>query len=258
MNREDRCRKAVHDAWENASGVKDRIERLRKVADGYPDYMTPLADLAATYLEAGDAASAIETYRKIISSKDKFKHVWNNELGKAYLFTGDFAKALRKMEDFEKNGHDWSNGLFIALAHLKRGDRSKFEQKFCSWISEDPAKAFDRSLHEKYINALFGKEDARHIGKIWEGYSRKYLEMEPYRFYCELYEQYHHVSVTGLEDLLGEEYRPPRKLGRSELERLSDEYFELKRTIMFGGAGEADRERWLELKELLFADTISR
>jgi hypothetical protein len=206
MKREDRCRKAVHDAWENASGVKDRIKRLRKVADGYPDYMTPLAGLAATHLEAGDVTSAIETYRKMIASKNTFKHVWNNELGKAYLFTGDLAKALRKMEDSDKNGHDWSNGLFIALAHLRRGDRKKFEQRFRRWISEDPAKAFDRGLHDKYIKALFGKEDAGYIDRIWEGYSRRYSEMEPYRFYCELYERYYSESATDLEDLLGKDY----------------------------------------------------
>jgi len=256
MDRNDRCRKATHDAWEKASGVNDRIKRLKKVVAGYPDIQAPLADLAATHLEAGDVTSAIETYRKIISSKDKFKHVWNNELGKAYLFTGDFAKALRKMEDFEKNGHDWSNGLFIALAHLKRGDRSKFEQKFRSWISEDPAKAFDRSLHEVYINALFDKEDAGNIGRLWESYSKKYSEMEPYRFYCELYEQYYHGSATGPDDLLGEEYKAPRKLGKPDFGRLSDEYFDLKRMMMFEDASGADRKRWLELRELLFAETI--
>ena len=142
MDRKEKCEEVRHNAWYKSKNVQDRIKRLEKVVSEYIEYMTPLSDIAVSYLEIDDIGNAIKTYQKIIDLKDTFEFVWDNELGKAYLFMNDTKKAIEMLEEFNIHGYDYANGLFIAFAYLKKGDRKRFEEQFDKWISEDLEKSF--------------------------------------------------------------------------------------------------------------------
>lgn len=256
MDRKEKCEEAMHSAWHKSKNVQDRIKRLEKVASEYPEYMHPLSDIADSYLEIDDIDNAMKTYQKIIDLKDTFESVWDNVLGKAYLFMDDLEKAIERLEEFEVNGHDYSNGLFIAFAYLKKGDRKKFEEQFDKWISEDLEKSFDQYDYKEYIKALFNKTESTFIENIWNKYYEKYSIMEPYKLYCELYKQHYVRPEFDEEDLDDENFEIPTKLSRSKFEELKVEYLYLDRKAMFGDANDAEYDRWSELKDLLFADII--
>ncbi|MDI6916531.1 MAG: tetratricopeptide repeat protein [Thermoplasmatales archaeon] len=252
MDREEKCKADRHNAWDKSKNVQDRIKRLEKVVSEYPEYMTALSDIAVSYLEIGDTEIAIKTYQKIINLKDTFESVWDNDLGIAYLFTNDIEKAIETLEEFNLHGYDYDNGLFIAFAYLKKGDRKRFEEQFDKWISEDLEKSFEQYEHREYINALFNKKETKFIEKIWNKYYKKYSNMDPYKLYCELYKQHYIRSKTDDED----DINIPAKLSRAEFEELKTEYLYLDRKAMFGDTDDAGYERWFELKDLLFADVI--
>lgn len=259
MDREEKLRKLRHDAWDKAKNPQDRIRKLEKVVSEYPKDMTPLSDIAVSYLQMDEVDNAIKMYQNIIDLKDTFNSVWENELGKAYLFTNNFDKAIKTLEVFEKHGHDVSNGLFIAFTYLKKDDRKKFKEQFDKWISKNIEKSFDQYFYRKYIKALFDEKESKFIEKVWDKYYEKYFSMEPYNLYCELYKQYYDRPETDEEDFDdGDDYvfTVPDKLSRSEFEELRVEYLYLDRKTMFGDADDADYDRLFELGELLFADTV--
>jgi len=255
VNQEEKCKEATYNAWDKAKNVEDRIKRLEKVVSEYPKYIIPLADIARSYLDI-DIDKAIKTYQKIIDLKDTFKDIWENELGKAYLFTNNIKKAIENFKKFDTHGIDYRNGLFIAFAYLKKGDRKRFEQQFDKWVSEDIEKSFDEYNYRDYINALFNKNETEFIENIWNKYYEKYSNMEPYKLYCELYKQHYVVSKIDDEDELDDEDDVPPKLSRAKFEELKIEYLYLVRKTMFGDADDTDYDRFFELQNLLFADVI--
>src|SRR5215831_10846053 len=89
---------ARRNAWETTTSVQERIHKLAQVATEYPEYMTALADIATSYLEVHDLDNARTTYQKIIDQQDTFAFIWDNELGKAYLFTTNYAQAIATLE----------------------------------------------------------------------------------------------------------------------------------------------------------------
>jgi len=125
MGREEECKDATHNIWDTEKDNKERIKELEKVALEYPECMNPLSDIAKLYLLMADIENTIKTYQRIVNLKDKFKFIRNNDLGKAYLFINNYEKAIEYLEDFEVNGHDYSNGLFIAFTYLKKGEIRK-------------------------------------------------------------------------------------------------------------------------------------
>ncbi len=256
INREKKCQDASFDAWAKAKNVQDRIKRLQKVVVAYPENMTPLSGIASSYLELDDVDNAVKTYQKIIDLKDTFDFIWDNELGKAYLFTNEFEKAMKNLKEFEKRGHDTSNGLFIALAYLKKGDRKKFTEQFNKWISKEIEESFHHNYYKKYINALFSKKEAKFIEEAWNEYYNKHIRMEPYQLYCKLYKQHYLRSELDKEGPDEHDVKIPAKLSRSQFEELKREYLSLDRKVMFGDPNDTEYERWFELKELLFAYVI--
>jgi len=256
MDRERKCQEATSNAWEKATDTQDRINRLEKVALKYPECMSPLADIAYSYLEIDDMDNAIKTYQKMIDLKDTFEFVWDNDLGKAYLFTNDIDNAIETLEAFNAHGYDYGNGLFIAFAYLKKGDRNKCEEQFDKWMSEDIEKSFDQYNYKEYIKALFNPAESEFIEKLWKKYYEKYSNMEPYKLYCELYKQHFGRSKIHDEEFDDEDIEIPAKLSRAKFEALKAEYLYLDRRTIFGDATEAEYDRWFELKDMLFADIV--
>lgn len=259
MDREEECRNATHNAWDKAKDTQDRIKRLENVASEYPECMNPLSDMAVSYLEMDDIDNTIKTYQRIIDLKDQFKSIWDNDLGKAYLFLNNCEKAIEHLEYFEEHGHDYSNGLFIAFAYLKKGDKKKFNEKFDKWITEDLEKSFDQYDYRKKIKVLFNDKDSKYIEEIWDKYYEKYSNMEPYKLYCKLYKQYYPKSKFDEEELDdddsdNDDFEIPAKLSRHQFERLKAEYLYLERKTFFGDPDDADYDRFFKLKDLLFAD----
>ena len=70
-------------------------------------------DLAVSYLDMHDLDNARRTYQHIVDHQRHFAHIWANELGKAYLFTNDSAKAMATLEQSEVLSYD--QGLFLAI-----------------------------------------------------------------------------------------------------------------------------------------------
>jgi len=256
MDREKKCQEATLDAWHKAKNVQDRIKRLQKVFVEYPEYMEPLSNIASSYLELDNVDNAVKTYQKIIDLKDTFEFIWDNDLGKAYLFVNEFEKAMKSLKKFEKHGHDTSNGLFLAFTYLKKRDRKKCTEQFNKWISKEIEESFHHHFYKKYINALFSKEDAKFIEDIWNKYYKKYSSMEPYKLYCELYKQYYPRSEHDEEDPDEYDAKILAKLSRSQFEELKREYLSLDRKVMFGDPNDTDYDKWFALKELLFAHVI--
>lgn len=253
MNREEECQNAIHAAWDKTKNAKDRTKKLEKVVDEYPEFISPLSDLAVTYSDIGDKTNTITTYQKIVDLKNKFVDRWDNELGKAYLFTGDYDMAIKTIEGF--CGHDYSIGLYLAFAYLKKGDRAKFEKHFDKWITDDLVKSFDYYRYQEDISFLFNEEASALIENMWNQYNNKYSNMEPYQLYCALYEEFHNNMIIDINDpgILP-------KLNKTKFEELSSEYLYLDRKLLFSEEEHIDREkdveRWEELQDVIFANSI--
>jgi len=254
MDREKQCEKARHNAWDKAKNVDDRIQMLQKVASSYSEYMIAYSDIAVSYIEIGEIENAIEAYQRIIDLKDNFKHVWANKLGKAYLYTGRYDKAIETLE--KSNVFDYHQGLFLALAYLKKGDRKKFEEQFDKWISDDLEKSFNQYSYMKEINALFNENDVKFINTTWKKYYEKYSNMDKYKLYCELYKQNYLKPYMTDDEFDEDDFEIPGKLSRSKFEYLSGEYLYLDRKTMFGDSNDEDYEKFFVLRDLLFADII--
>ncbi len=254
MGREEDCRDATHGVWDKVKDNKERIKRLEKVALEYPECMNPLSDIAELYLEMDDIDNTIKTYQRIIDLKDQFKFIWDNRLGKAYLYINNYEKAIEHLEYFEENGHNYSNGLFVAFAYLKKGDKKKFEEKFDKWIDEDLEKSFDQSDYRNDIKVLFNDKESKYIEKIWDKYYDTYSNMESYKLYCKLYKQYYLKPKFNDKDSDDEDFKIPAKLNRHQFEQLKAEYLYLDRKTFFGDPEESDYDRFFKLKDILFAD----
>jgi tetratricopeptide (TPR) repeat protein len=150
---------ARRNAWETATNVQERIHKLEQVAADYPEYMTAFADIAASYLAMDDLDKARMTYQHIVDHQHHFAHVWANELGKAYLFTNDYAQAIATLEQSEVISYD--QGLFLAFAYLKHGEQQKCTTQFQRWIAEDLTRAFGQYAYDKYIKALCNEAEAQ-------------------------------------------------------------------------------------------------
>lgn len=254
MNREEKCKEARHKAWDKAKDVHDRIRMLEKVISDYPEYMTTYSDIAVSYVGIGEIDNAIEAYQRLIDLKETFKLVWDNELGKAYLYTKDYDKSIEILE--KSTVFDYQQGLFLAFAYLKNGSQNKFKDQFNKWISEDLEKSFERHYYMKYINSLFSEDEAKLIIDLWEKYYDKYSNMDKYKLYCELYKQ-HYLQTCMKDDLLDDDdFEIPPKLSRSKFEYLSSEYLYLDRKTMFGDSSDEDYDKYFELRDLLFGDII--
>jgi tetratricopeptide (TPR) repeat protein len=130
MDRDAQYDAARHNAWETATSVPERIQKLTQVAADYPESMTTFADLAASHLAMDDRDHARRTYQHIVDHQRQFAHIWANELGKAYLFTNDYTQAITTLEQSEVISYD--QGLFLAFAYLKHG-----EPQQCGHCSKD-------------------------------------------------------------------------------------------------------------------------
>ena len=254
MDRKEKCKKARHNAWDKAKDVRDRIGRLKKVVLEYPEDMIVYSDIVVSFLEIDDTENAIKTYQKIIDQKDTFEHVWDNQLGKAYLFTKKFDKAVDTLE--KSTVFDYSQGLFLAFAYLKKGSREKFRQQFDKWISEDLEKSFEQSHYTKYIKTLFDKEELKFMKDVWNKYYEKYSSMSPYQLYCELYKQHYANLSIDDEDFFDDDFEMPAKLSRSQFEQLTTEYLYLDRKAIFGDMDDAEYDRYFEIRDLIFAHVI--
>lgn len=95
MDRDTQHDAARRNAWETATSVQERIQKLAQVAAAYPEYMTTFADIAASYLAMDDLDNVRRTYQHIVDHQRQFARIWANELGKAYLFINDAEKRLR-------------------------------------------------------------------------------------------------------------------------------------------------------------------
>ena len=254
MNREKKCEQARHKAWDNSKNVHDRILMLEKVISDYPEYMIPYSDIAVSYVEIGEVENAIEAYQRIIDLKNTFKLVWDNELGKAYLYTKNYDKSIEMLENSKVFSYD--QGLFLAFAYLKKNNQKKFKEQFHKWISEDLEKSFERHYYMRHINLLFSEKEAKLIIDLWDKYHDKYFEMDKYKFYCVLYKQ-HYLKTYMTDDLLDDDdFEIPQKLNRSKFEYLSSVYLHLNKKTMIGDANDDDYEKYFELRDLLFADVI--
>jgi tetratricopeptide (TPR) repeat protein len=256
MDRHKKCEEETREIWVKAKDVQDRIKRLEKAALKYPEEMTILSDIAYSYLAIEDIDNAVRTYQKIIDLKDSFEHVWDNKLGEAYLITKNYEKAIEILEN--SNVIDYHQGLFLAFAYFKAGDGKKFKEQFDKWISENLEKSFEFGSYDQYIKALFGDEDARFIEDVWDKYYEKYSSMDPYKLYCELYKQHYIRPGFDDEDFEDDDFEIPAKLNRAQFEALSSEYCYLDRKFMFSinEITEEEKDRYFELKDLLFADTV--
>lgn len=240
--------------WEEFKEGKDRIKELEKIVSEYPDFMSPYSDIASCYFRLDDIDNTIRAYQRIIDLKDTFDLVWDDELGKAYLFTGNYDKAIAIFE--KSRVMSYRQGVFHAFAYLKKGEKEKFEEQFTKWISEDLEKSFDHYDYLKYIKLLFDEEEAKLIEEMWNKYHEKYSEMDRYKLYCRLYKQHYLNFALDEEEFDDDDFEIPAKLNRSQFEELSDEYLYLDRKMMFGEPDDADKEKYFELQDLLFADTI--
>jgi hypothetical protein len=172
MDRDAQYNAARRNAWETAASVQERIHKLSQVAADYPEFMTTFADIAASYLDMHDLDKARTTYQHIVDHQRQFAHIWANELGKAYLFTNDYGKAITTLEQSEVISYD--QGLFLAFAYLKHGKQQKCATQFQRWIEEDLTRAFGQYAYDKYIKALFNEEETQYIGDLWKTYFEKY------------------------------------------------------------------------------------
>ena len=254
MDRDAQHDAARRNAWETATSVAERIHKLTQVAADYPEYMTTFADLAASYLDMHDLDKAKTTYQHIVDHQSHFVHVWANELGKAYLFTNDYGKTIATLEQSHVLSYD--QGLFLAFAYLKNGEKQQFTTQFLRWITENIERAFTQYSYDKYIKALFNAEEAQYINDLWNTYHEKYENMEPYQFYCALYKQYYVQPGFDADDFDDEDFEIPPKLNKATFEALTAEYVALQRQVMFGHPDDAAYERYGALRDLLFAETI--
>ena len=149
MDRDAQYDAARHNAWETATSVQERIHKLTQVAADYPAYMTTFADIAASYLAMDDRDNARRTYQHIVDHQRQFALIWANELGKAYLFTHDYAQAIATLEQSAVISYD--QGLFLAFAYLKYGEQQQCATQFQRWIAEDLTRAFAQYSYDKYV-----------------------------------------------------------------------------------------------------------
>ncbi len=254
MDRDAQYDAARHTAWETATSVQERIQKLAQVAADYPESMTTFADIATSYLDMHDLDKARMTYQHIVDHQSHFVHIWANELGKAYLFTTNYAQAIATLEQSEVISYD--QGLFLAFAYLKHGEKQQCATQFQRWIAEDLTRAFAQYTYDKYIKALFTEAEAQYIDSLWTTYAEQYTNMEPYQLYCELYKQYYVRPGFEADDFDDEEFEIPPKLSKATFETLTAEYLALDRQVMFGHPDDAAYERYGALRDLLFAETI--
>jgi len=254
MDRDAQHDAARRNAWETATSVAERIHKLAQVAADYPESMTTFADLATSYLDMHDLDKARTTYQHIVDHQSQFAHIWANELGKAYLFTNDYAQAIATLEQSEVISYD--QGLFLAFAYLKHGEQQKCATQFQRWIAEDLTRAFAQYAYDKYMKALFNEEETQYIDDLWKTYHEQYANMEPYQLYCALYKQYYVRPGFDADDFDDEDFEIPPKLSKATFETLTAEYLALDRQVMFGHPDDAAYERYDALRELLFAETI--
>jgi hypothetical protein len=254
MDRDAQHDVARHNAWETATSVAERIHKLTQVAADYPESMTTFADLAISYLAMDDLDKAKTTYQHIVDHQREFTHVWTNELGKAYLFTNDAGKAIATLEQSAVISYD--QGLFLAFAYLKQGEQRQCATQFQRWIAEDLTRAFAQYAYDKYIKALFTEAEAQYIDDLWTTYAEQYTNMEPYQLYCALYKQYYVQPGLDADDFDDEDFEIPPKLSKATFEALTAEYLSLNRQVMFGHPDDATYERYFELRDMLFAETI--
>ena len=66
MDRDAQSDAARRNAWETATNVAERIDKLTQVATEYPESMTTFADIAASYLAMDDLDNARHTYQHIV------------------------------------------------------------------------------------------------------------------------------------------------------------------------------------------------
>lgn len=256
MGREEDCRDARYSVWNKIKDPKDRINRLEDVALEYPEYIDPLSDIAELYLKMGDIENTIKTYQRIIDLKDTFESFSEDDLGKAYLYLNNYEKAIELLESSEDHLSDYSLGLFIAFAYLKKGDKKKFEEKFNKWIKEDIEKSLEQYEYEKYIKALFSDKESKFIEKRWNKYYDKYSNMEPYKLYCELYNQTYPKLKFDKDEFEDDDFKIPAKLSKSKFEQLVDEYSYLNCKAVLGDANEAELDHYSKLRDILFAEII--
>ena len=257
MNKSEKCEKERHNAWDNSKDVQQRIDKLEKIASKYPEDMISLSDIAVSYLEMGDTGNAVKTYQKIIDRKGTFELIWDNQLGKAYLFTRNYTKAIETLKN--SNTIDYGQGLFLAFSYLKNGEKAKAKESFDKWISEDLEKSFDQYRYKEYMENLLSDEEKKFIEGIWNKYYEKYSKMEPYQLYCKLYKQHYLTSLTSEsdeDDFEDEDFEIPPKLNISKFGELKDEYLYLDRKAMFGEMSDSEYDKYFEVRDLLFADII--
>ncbi len=254
MDRDAQHDAARRNAWETATSVQERIHKLTQVAADYPEYMTPFADIAASYLAMDDRDNARRTYQHIVDHQRNFAHIWANELGKAYLFTTNYEQAIATLEQSHVLSYD--QGLFLAFAYLKHGEQQKCATQFQRWIAEDLTRAFAQYAYDKYMKALFNEEETQYIDDLWKTYHEQYANMEPYQLYCALYKQYYVRPGFDADDFDDEDFEIPPKLSKATFETLTAEYLALDRQLMFGHPDDAAYERYGALRDLLFAETI--
>ena len=254
MDRDAQHDAARHNAWETATSVQERIQKLAQVAADYPESMTTFADLAASYLDMHDVDKARTTYQHIVDHQRQFAHLWANELGKAYLFTNDYAQAIATLEQSEVISYD--QGLFLAFAYLKHTEQQKCATQFQQWIEEHLERTFAQYSYDKYMKALFNEKETQYIDDLWKTYAEKYTNMEPYQLYCELYKQLYVRPGFDVDDFDDEDFEMPPKLSKATFETLTAEYLALNRQVMFGHPDDATYERYYALRDLLFAETI--
>ena len=254
MDRDAQHDAARHTAWETATSVSERIHKLTQVAADYPEFMTTFADLAASYLDIHDLDKARTTYQHIVDHQSNFVHLWANELGKAYLFTNQYEKAIATLEQSEVISYD--QGLFLAFAYLKHGEQQQCATQFQRWIAEDLTRAFAQYAYDKYIKVLCNAEETQYIDDLWKMYSEQYTNMEPYQLYCAFYKQLYVRPGFDADDIDDEDFEIPPKLSKATFETLTAEYLALDRQVMFGHPDDTAYERYDVLRDVLFAETI--
>lgn len=257
MDRREKCEEERRHAWDKSQNIQQRINKLKHIVSEYPEFMTPLSDIAVSYLDAGDTENAVKTYQQIISKKADFEHVWDNDLGKAYLFTENYPKAI---EIFKKSSViSYDQGLFLSLSYLKNGDKKEAEDQFDKWISDDIEKSFKQYQYKKYLEILLNNNEKNLIVNKWNKYDKLYSDMEPYQLYCKLYKEHYlklEMDENDFEDE-DEDFEIPPKFSKTKFEELANEYLYLDRKSMFDDdMNDSDYERYFELQDLLFAETI--
>lgn len=255
MNRKEKCEEARHVAWDSSKNNDERIKKLQKITEEYPEFMTPYTDIAELYLENEKIKKAVEMYQRIIDLKDTFQIKWDNEFGKAYLYTKNYDKAI---EIFAKSTvFSYDQRLFHAFSYLKNGNREKFKELFEKWVLEDLEKSFKKNYYSKHIKYLLNEEESKYIDDLWNTYHEKYSNMDWYKFYCELYKQRYSKFIISDEEIdSDDDFEIPAKLSRSRFESFMTEYLNLDKKTMFGDADDDEYERYFELQDKLFADVI--